>query len=455
MQPKPLPRILIADDESSLYQALQIYLANAGFEVTLCTDGSEAINALHQKQFDTALLDIKMPRVDGVEVLQFIKEHHPTTEVIMLTGINDIRTAVDCMKMGAFYYLTKPFRAEELLEIIQRGMEYRSLRLGHTLMHDRLKRITGDYEIIGTSDAITKILKTALKIAPSDSTVLIQGASGTGKELVAHFIHKNSARASQPFVPLNCASIPDLLFESELFGYEKGAFTDAKAQKQGLVELANGGTLFLDEVGDISLAVQPKLLRFIQTGEFRRVGGTIPLTSNIRVVSASNKFLNKQVADGSFREDLLYRLNVITLALPSLAERREDIPLLVEYFLANRYGQALNKTMSPEGMEVLMNYPWPGNIRELENVIERAILLSSGKAIQPRDLSISVGEAKPANGTGDTIVGSSISMEELERQHIDGVLRATRWNKGEAAKILGISLKTLYTKIATFRLVES
>ena len=378
----PKTKILLIDDEQMFHTPVVLALTPEGYEIDVLDDSVKAMNILQKIHYDLLLLDINMPRVGGMEILQFVKEHYPTTEVIMFTGVHDVKTAVECMRMGAFHYITKPFSPDELVTTVSRAIEHRNLVIQNTLMQARLERVAGNYSIIGTSPAITRVLKTAMQIAPSESTILIQGATGTGKELIAHFIHMNSNRSNRQFVPLNCASIPDALFESELFGHEKGAFTDAKGQKIGLVEIANNGTLFLDEIGDISSSVQPKLLRFIQTGEFRRVGGTVPLNSNVRLVSASNKDILQEVKEGRFREDLLYRLNVITLQLPPLKERKEDIPLLIEHFMKERFQLPVKKTVSEDAMQQIMNYEWPGNIRELENVMERAALLSTGKMIQ-------------------------------------------------------------------------
>ena len=303
------------------------------------------------------------------------------------------------------------------------------------------------------------MLDLALRAAPTDSTVLIEGPSGTGKELVANFLHAQSLRKNEPFMALNCASIPETLIESEMFGHEKGAFTDATATKEGLVEIANGGTLFLDEVGEIALNVQPKLLRFLQTGEFRRVGGNKIMKSNVRIVSATNKELHREASNGRFREDLLYRLNVITLSLTPLRERKDDIPLLVNYFLKSKAGNKEPKQIDTKALEVLMNYGWPGNIRELENVIERAAILSQDGLITFDDLALplrtrSLQESASWLRDGGVQAGSAISLSEMQRAHVAAVLKSVNWNKETASKILGISLKTLYAKIQAYRLIE-
>jgi DNA-binding NtrC family response regulator len=446
-------RVLVVDDEETYRFMLKTLLEAEGFAPTTANDGVQAINAVQARSFDIVLLDVKMPKVDGVEALRFIKENFPDTEVIMLTGVGDVKIAVECMKAGAYDFLTKPYSTEELLTTVERALERKKLLRENLLMKSELSRLVGSSDLVGRSKALEKVMGVAAKVAPTESTVLIQGASGTGKELVASFIYKNSSRKEGPFVAVNCASIPDTLIESELFGHEKGAFTDARAMKQGLVEVANGGTLFLDEIGDISLTVQPKLLRFIQTGEFRRVGGTNVLKSEVRILSATNKDLQEEVHRGRFREDLLYRINVITLGLPTLKQRPEDIPLLVENFLKNKLRTKVQKQISPKAVEVLRKYDWPGNVRELENVIERAAILCRDDMIRPEDLSLPLRATMLSETLEEQgLVGSLVSMKDIEHKHIEGVLRNVAGNKTEAAKILGISLKTLYTKIQTYQI---
>jgi two-component system, NtrC family, response regulator AtoC len=452
--PKKDFSILVVDDEETFRYLLTSLINNAGYQVETVTDGVAAINAVQAKLYHAVLLDVKMPKVDGIEVLKFIKNNYPGIEVIMLTGAADVKTAVECMRLGAYDFITKPTTADELLSTINRALERRQLLIDNTLMKDALDRLQGTHEMVGQSDAFRRVLEIAAKVAPTESTVLIQGPSGTGKELVANFIFKNSLRISQPFVTLNCASIPDTLIESELFGYEKGAFTDARTTKPGIVEIANTGTLFLDEIGDISPVVQPKILRFIQSGEFRRVGGNTSLSADVRILSATNKNLKEEVREGRFREDLLYRLNVITIEVPSLRERKQDIPLLVASFLANRMKTKVKTNISTKAMEVLVDYDWPGNIRELENVIERAAILCRDNVIEPQDLSLPNAPSSilTAGGVSDQKIGTALPLKEIERMHIEGVLRTFRGNKAESAKILGISLKTLYTKIQQYQI---
>jgi two-component system, NtrC family, response regulator AtoC len=458
MKPETIS-ILAVDDEETFLQVLETMLIQEGYKVEAAKDGVVAINALQKRTFDLVLLDIKLPRVDGVEVLKFIREHSYDTQVIMLTGVHDVKIAVECMQLGAYNYITKPYGSEELIAVIERAVERKRLSIENKVLKSELARHTCADNIVGESKIMLELLNITAKVAPTDSPVLIQGASGTGKELIANFLHKNSYRKDMQFVALNCASIPENLLESELFGHEKGAFTDAHVMKQGLVEIANGGTLFLDEIGEISLMIQPKLLRFLQTGEFRRVGGNKNLKSDVRVISATNKNLHDEVGTGDFREDLLYRINVITLSVPSLRERPEDIPMLVDYFLKSRVHPRELKMMEPKALELLMKYDWPGNVRELENVIERASILCKDNLICIEDISLPIGR-RPAllKETGGTAtgpqIGSAVSIREIEKAHIAGVLKTVGWNKNTASQILSISLKTLYTKIQQYNLTK-
>ena len=448
--------ILVVDDEAPFREILEALLAPQGYSVTTAADGVEAINILQTSFFDLVLLDAKMPRIDGIEVLQFIKQHYIDTQVIMLTGVQDVRIAVECMRLGAFHYLTKPYSTDELSSLIERALERRQLVVENKAMRTELARRASTAHIVGKSPSFVAALELALKVAATDSTVLIEGESGTGKELFAQFLYTNSARAGKPFVALSCASIPDTLIESELFGHEKGAFTDAHAMRQGLVEIANGGTLFLDEIGEVSPVFQPKLLRFIQTGEYRRVGGNKTMKSEVRLISATNKTLADEVKKGNFREDLLYRLNVITLVIPPLRGRREDIQLLSEEILKRKSKLQTGKKLRPETVRALEEYLWPGNVRELENVLERAAILATDEYIRPIDLALPRGSVSALTPPGsDTKVGSAVSIQDLERDHIAGVLARTDWDKKMAAKILGISLKTLYTKIQQYNLVKN
>lgn len=451
--------ILAADDDTSFLEMLRPLLELEGYHVDTALDGLAAINILQAIPFDLALLDIEMPKVNGVEVLKYVKEHELDTEVIMLTGVNDLKMALECMKGGAFYYITKPYSADELLSLVDHALERRRLRLQNKALRIELARRALPGHIVSQNKTFLDMLDVALRAAPSDSSVLIIGGSGTGKELVANFVHYKSLRSEKPFLALNCSSIPVTLIETELFGYEKGAFTDAKGMKQGLVEMANGGTLFLDEIGELPLLVQPKLLRFLQTGEFRRVGGNKNMKSDVRIVAATNSDLRQKTADAQFREDLFYRLNVIGLNLPSLRERKEDIPLLVEHFLIKNAGTKAPKKMEDKAIDALIKYDWPGNVRELENVVERAAVLCQNDVIVLDDLALPgalkpSSPATPAQTWPNVLTGSAYSLADIQKAHVEGVLKSVNWNKELASKILGINVKTLYSKIQSYSLVE-
>jgi DNA-binding NtrC family response regulator len=450
--------LLIVDDEEALRAILEGELTESDeFVVDTAADGGEAINRIQAKVYDVILLDVRMPRVSGIEVLKFVQEYSPTTQVIILTNYADVKTAIQTIKLGAYDFLAKPYDIDELYNTIHRAIERRQLFIDNKLMKSELTRKSGSPDIIGESPTFVKLLESATRFAASDSFVLIQGASGTGKELIAGLIHRRSPRNTRPFVALNCASLPDALLESELFGHEKGSFTNAYTTKQGLVEVANGGSLFLDEVGDISPAIQPKLLRFLETGEFRRVGGTNLLTVDVRVISATNKDLREEVKAGRFREDLLYRLNVITLQMPLLLERKEDIAPLAEYFLARKTRSRTPKRLTPGALALLMGYDWPGNVRELEHVLEGAMLLSAGDVIDESDLGPHVYRGSRP-GTGSVAVpptgndGQALSLDEVERRHIESVLKKNGFNRARTADELGISKKTLYLKIKRYGL---
>ncbi len=439
-------KILIVDDEASLTTLLREELQEqGGFEVDLAFDGGEAINAIQKTLYDVVLLDMKMPRVDGKEVLQFIQEHSPTSQVIILSQYADVKMAVETTKLGAYEVLGKPYDYDQLEQTIRRSLERKKLSIDNTLMQSALSRKAGAFEIIGKSAPLARVIEYARRTAQSDSIVLIEGPSGTGKELIAHLIHRESSRKVQPFVPVNCSSIPDSLLESELFGHEKGAFTNAYTAKSGLVEVANHGTLFLDEVGDISPIIQPKLLRFLETGMFRRVGGTNELAVNVRVISATNKNLQEEARAGRFREDLLYRLNVITIQIPPLRERREDIPALVEYFLSTKSSAREPRRINQAALDALVSYDWPGDVRELEHVIERAIILSQDTVIGVQDLNLTAAAAAASGGAS-----GMLSLEEIEKQHIEKVLKVFSGNRKKTAEALHISEKGLYLKIREY-----
>jgi len=438
-------KILIVDDETSLTGLLREELQELGlYEVTLAYDGAEAINLIQKSLYDVVLLDMKMPRVDGSEVLKYIQGYSPSSQVIILSQYADLKMAVESTKLGAYEVLSKPYEFDQVEQTIRRAIERKKLSIDNELLKNELSRKTGAFEIIGSGQAMNKVLESAKRVADSDSIVLVTGPSGSGKELVAQLIHRSSPRRDRPFVPVNCSSIPDTLLESELFGHEKGSFTNAYAAKPGLVEVSNGGTLFLDEGGDISPVIQPKLLRFLETGDFRRVGGTAEMKTDVRVVSATNKRLDEEVRAGRFREDLLYRLNVITIRVPALKEHPEDIPALVEYFLQKAGSKKQPKTLNPAAMELFKSYEWPGNVRELKHIIEGAVIMSCGDEIGVDDVRLP--DRHEASGA------RVLTIEDMEREHISRVLRMFEGNRKKTATALNISEKGLYLKIKEYHL---
>jgi two-component system response regulator AtoC len=436
-------QILIVDDEVALTTLLKEELQEAGgYGVDLAFDGAEAINLIQKTLYDVVLLDMKMPRVDGREVLKFIQEHSPASQVIILSQYADLKMAVESTKLGAYEVLGKPYDIDQIEQTIHRALERKKLSIDNKLLQTELSRKAGTFDIIGESTTLKQVVESAKRVAQSDSIVLITGPSGTGKELIANLIHRSSLRKDRPFVPMNCSSIPDTLLESELFGHEKGAFTNAYTAKPGLVEVANGGTLFLDEVGDISPIIQPKLLRFLETGDFRRVGGTNELKVDVRVLSATNKNLQEECRAGRFREDLLYRLNVITIRVPALKDHREDIPALIEHFLQKKSKSKEPKRLSDEAKKVLIMYNWPGNVRELEHVIEGAVILSPNQTIEVDDLHLPERSLE--------VTSQAVAIQDVERQHIEKVLKMFNGNRKKTSEALGISEKGLYLKIKEY-----
>ena len=445
--------ILVVDDEPTVCFLLKEELSEQKkFDVFTSNDGAAAMNELQHRPIDVVLLDVKMPRVGGMEVLKFITEHHPTTQVIMLSNYADVKTAIEATKLGAYDFVGKPYNRDELLATVNRAIQHRRLMIDVELMKYELTRKSGEKEIVGKSPSMKAMLVTAKKVAVSDSIVHIHGASGSGKELVANLIHSESPRRERPFVVVNCASLPDTLLESELFGHEKGSFTNAHQMKQGLVEVANGGSLFLDEVGDISPIVQPKLLRFLETGEFRRVGGNTSMQVDVRIISATNKDLHAEVKAGRFREDLLYRLNVVTLRIPPLKDRKEDIPLLVEYFLKVKSKSKTQKKISNDALQALVEYDWPGNIRELEHAIEGAMLLSHEETITSKDFTLAQSNVGQNSTHAAGVDSSMLTMDELEKMHIELILKKLKYSRSKTAKALGITQKTLYLKIKRYKI---
>jgi DNA-binding NtrC family response regulator len=447
-------KILICDDDETLCYLLKEQLLEEGFSVDTVYDGKYAIENIKTSSYDVLLLDLNMKEVQGEEVLKFVSDYKPTLQVIILSAQGEMRKAIECIKAGAYDFINKPYDFDNLLVTLNRTIEHKNLIVKTELLTKEIKK-KGSDSIIGDSPLLKRVLNLANKAAMSDSNILIEGETGTGKELMAEYIHKHSAREEKPFVVINCASLPDQLIESELFGHEKGAFTDAKSTKQGLVEIAHGGTLFLDEIGELSLTLQPKLLRFLENGEYRRIGGVTSLNSNVRVIGATNKNLLDEADRKSFRKDLLFRLNVITLIIPPLRDRKEDIILLSNYFLKVKSPIRAPKILSPEAEDVLINYNFTGNIRELDHIIERAIIFADSEYIYPDDLNLPQSFRKGSfTHTSEEVADTEdiLSMEDLERWHIQKVLNKNHWDRTRTATQLGISPKTLYTKIKKYEL---
>ncbi len=439
--------ILVADDEAGVRESVGRALQREGFRVVLVEDGHAALDALRGGGVDLILADLRMPGLDGLELLRAAKLLAPEVEVIVLSGHGTVEEAVTAMKEGAWDFLTKPFERAQLVRAVSKALTHRALVLENRSLQRRLDELVGTGEIIGESPAIRQVLELARQVAPTSATVLIQGESGTGKELVARALHEGSPRRGRRFIQVNCAALPETLLESELFGYERGAFTGAVARKEGRFELADGGTLLLDEVGDLSAATQAKLLRVLQEGEFERVGGTKTLKADVRIVAATNQDLTALVKERRFREDLYYRLNVITIEIPPLRERKEDIPLLAHHFL-RRYAAKNRREItgfSEPALAQLRAYPWPGNVRELENAVERAVILARGTLIDLADLPVTVGQAEPASRVVPIPIG--MPLDEVEQRLIEETLKLTKGNKELAAKLLGIASRTIYRKL--------
>lgn len=448
--------VLIVDDHKPFRESLTKVLEGEGFRVLATHDGEEALNVLRKEFIHLVLTDLKMPKMDGVELLKVVKTLHPIVEVILITGYATVDTAVAAMKDGAFDYIQKPFKPREIIRLLRKALEKQSLVLENRLLQERIKDFQKFHKIVGRSPAMKTILEIVAQVAPSSATVLIQGESGTGKEVIAQAIHDLSPRANNPFIKVSCAALPETLLEAELFGYERGAFTGAIARKEGRFELAHGGTLFLDEIGEVSPTVQVKLLRVLQVGEFERLGGTKTIRADVRLIAATNINLLEAVERKAFREDLFSRLNVITITLPPLREREGDIPLLAHHFLEifKKKNNKATDGFSPEAMDVLMRYSWPRNVRQLENAIERAVVLTRGKMIVPADLPPEILKAVNMPVSGDTpLEEKSISitigtpLEAIEKKVIEETLKYSKGDKNIASKILGISSRTIYRKI--------
>ena len=463
-------RILIAEDEANLRLVLQKELERLGYRVQAAPDGEAALRKLEESNVDVLLCDINMPRIDGMEVLRRVHQRPNPPEVIMLTGQATVETAVEAMKLGAYDYLTKPYSITELDVRVKQAAEKRRLRVDNLRLREQLARQSGLPEIVSVSPAMTEAIRLVERVAPSEASVLITGESGTGKELIAHAIHRLSTRAEGSFIDINCAAFQESLLESELFGYEAGAFSGAKGRKLGLIELADGGTLFLDEVTELPAQLQAKLLRAIETRTFFRVGGVRKVEVNVRIIAATNRNLDSVVANESFRSDLLYRINGFQIDLAPLRDRPEDIEPLARHLLAD-VGGTPSPELEPAALDALRAYSWPGNVRQLKNCLERAVILSNNgritiaelppEVVRPAVPVAFVGPSQPgaaadfnagASPYASSNVSSPTSLRDVERQQILSALEQTGWHRGKTAEILGISPSTLYRRLRDYNL---
>jgi len=441
--------VLIVDDDAAMRQMLASLFREQGFEVRDAGSATEALELASETEFDAVLSDIKMPGKSGIELVGELRQLRPETPVVLMTAFGSIDSAVEAMRAGAFDYITKPFEPDAVLFTLERAVERRALEEENRRLRRAVDQTSSFGDLIGESPAMREIFALIRKVAHGRSSVLISGESGTGKEVVARTLHYHGSRADKPFVPINCTAIPEGLLESELFGHVRGAFTGAHASKRGLFEKANGGTLFLDEIGDMSLGLQSKLLRVLQDGQIRPVGGTQATKVDVRIVTATNKDLQQEMEDGRFREDLFYRLNVIPIRIPPLRDRPEDIPALAEAFM-RKHSEGRPRSLTPRAMERLKACAWKGNARELENVIERALALCNSEELDVDDLPLGAGEQMGEGADADSVLKRAarehISLRDLEERYIDEVLKLTHGNKVQAARILGIDRKTLYRR---------
>jgi len=448
--------ILVVDDDSAHRLMLKKLLGGWGYEVYEADDGSVAIEKVRQSSFELILMDIRMLNISGIEALEQIKIINPAIPVIIMTAYASVETAVNALKKGAYDYLTKPLDFDELKIAISRATEHNRLKKENEDLKARLGEQFDRQNLIGQSPAMVKLLETLAQAAPTEATILITGESGTGKEMIANAIHYNSTRKDAPFVKINCAALTETLLESELFGHERGAFTGAERKREGKFVQAHGGSLFLDEVSEMSKAMQVKLLRVLQERELTRVGGAEVIKVNVRVIAASNKDLKKETSKGNFREDLFYRLNVVTLNVPLLRERREDIPVLAQHFLKLFAAKNSKKIegFAPGAMEKLLGYGWPGNIRELMNAVERAIVLSRSAYLDAEDMALMVTDDPCGAKSDQTHAPANLPLEEVEKRSILEAIDTSRGNKSEAARRLGITRKTLRKKLEKYERIN-
>jgi len=452
-------KILIVDDEQSMRDVLSIMLKRAGYGVTTASDGEEAVGHIHKEIFDLVITDLRMPKMGGLDVLKTVKASSPETVVLVITAFASAESAVEAMKHGAYDYLTKPFQVDEVQLIIRNALERRRLSTENMLLKREMASQSSFSRIIGQSDAMQRVFEVIKKVADSKSNVLIGGESGTGKELVARAIHYNSSRAQMPFVTVNCSAVPETLLESELFGHMKGSFTGAVSNKAGLFEVANGGTIFLDEIGDTTPTIQVKLLRVIQEREFRRVGGTQDVKVDVRIVAATNRDLEKAVAEGAFREDLYYRLDVIPIKIPPLRMRTGDIPLLVSHFLEKFAGESGKPVpaITQEALHVLLAHEWRGNVRELENVIERVVAFSTGGSVTDADIrgwlhkTISPQQVVPTDLPEDGLDLEGL-INSIEKDLLLKALERSQWVKKRAARLLRLNTRSFRYRLEKYEI---
>jgi DNA-binding NtrC family response regulator len=449
-------RVLFVDDEEHLQDVMRSELPRLGHEVTVCPDGRAALKALEKSSFDAAILDLRMPGMTGIEVLEHLKKVSPDTEAVVMTGHASMETAIEAVRLGAFDYITKPCKLAQIETVLLKVAEKRDLKNKNLALQTRVQAAEGPTVLVGSSPLMGGVHRMIATVAPTEATVLILGETGTGKELAARTLWQQSKRADMPFVPVNCAALAENLVESELFGHAKGAYTGADKEHKGLFEVANGGTLFLDELGELNKNIQVKLLRFLESGEIRRVGDTKPFRADVRVLCATNRDLRTMIQEDAFREDLYFRINTFEIRLPPLRERRQDIPDLARHLLARaarRPAEQVADLLTPETIDVLLEHEWPGNVRELANVMEHAYIIAGGGSITPEHLphhiaSRPAGGAKPGPAGGTSAApGAARTLREIEMEHVLRVLEKHGGSKTAAAQELGISLKTMYNKL--------
>jgi two-component system response regulator HydG len=447
--------VLVVDDDAGHLATLRTIIKSWGYEVQSASDGAEAVERVNEGPFDLILMDVRMAVMSGIEALNHIKQYNPAIPILIMTAYSSVESAVEALKAGAYDYLTKPLDFDALKISMERALEHTKLKAENKALKEQLRSDFDLKNIVGMSRPMKELIEMVAMISPSEATVLITGESGTGKELIARSIHFNSARREGPLVIVNCAALAETLLESELFGHEKGAFTGAERRREGRFMQANKGTIFLDEIGDMSPVMQAKLLRVIQGREIQRVGSDTTIEVDVRILAATNRDLQEEVSSGKFREDLYYRLNVVTLRVPPLKERQEDIPLVAQHFL-NKFAEKNRKQVkgfTPLAMDMLLKYVWPGNVRELENAVERAVILLQGDFITEKELPLSITQSYPhlgVSGIPSKVFAQPQSLEEVEKEAILNTLEAASGNKSEAARKLGITRKTLYKKLQQY-----